>query len=162
MPVVARRLFVALCLFVLAIGAHAQTCTPPTIVQVAGSNPSCAGQPVTLDAGPGWATYTWSNGATTRLVTDTPSATTTYTVTVSDGAGCTVTSQPLQVQVTSNPAPTIDLRESTLCGSSEGQASGYGIGTRLWTISGGTFAPGVDPTATVVRYSADGTGPITL
>src|SRR5436309_5614330 len=46
--------------FVLTGIAQAQTCPPPVVMLVSGSNPACAGQPVTLDAGPGWTTYQWS------------------------------------------------------------------------------------------------------
>src|SRR4051794_9002913 len=88
---------VAVC---FAAAATAQpSCPAPSIVQIGGTNPSCAGQPVTLNAGAGWVTYQWSNGATTRIITDTPAATTSYSVTVTDANGCSVTSTPLTVNV---------------------------------------------------------------
>src|SRR5438094_12446 len=93
---------------------EAQTCNPPVIIQVGGTKPVCAGQPVMLDAGAGWATYQWSpGGATTRMISDTPSVTMSYTVTTTDASGCSVTSQPLTVAVSNVPAtPSIQLRET--------------------------------------------------
>ena len=66
----------------------------------------CAGQPVTLtasNAGAG-ATYLWSpGGATTASITPSPTITTTYSVTVTNAAGCTY---PFSQAVSINPAGT--------------------------------------------------------
>src|SRR5229473_3956699 len=103
-----RRLASAVILVLLFLPAgiaQAQTCPPPVVMLVGGTNPACAGQPVTLDAGPGWTTYQWSpGGATTRMISDNPSGTMTYTVTTTDANGCSVTSQPLTVAVSNVPA----------------------------------------------------------
>src|SRR5689334_1348455 len=92
---------VALCVFVVLAGlAQAQTCPPPTVTLIGGANPTCPGQPVTLDAGSGWTTYEWSpGGGTTRMISDAPAVTTSYTVTTTDANGCNVTSQPYTVVV---------------------------------------------------------------
>ena len=105
-----------------ASGFGQTSCPAPTIVQTGGTNPSCAGQPVTLDAGDGWVTYQWSNGATTRMITDTPAATTTYTVTVTDANNCSVTSPPLTVTVDSVSPPVIQA-PSSICAGGSGNAS---------------------------------------
>src|SRR5437899_3207363 len=97
---------VVVCLLFITVVAHAQTCPPPNITLLSGTNPTCAGQPVTLDAGAGWVTYQWTNGATTRMITDAPAATTSYSVTTTDASGCSVTSQSYQVIVSgASPAP---------------------------------------------------------
>ena len=105
--------------------AVAQTCQPPVVMVVGGTNPSCTGQPVTLDAGSGWVTYQWSpGGATTRMISDSPSETMTYTVTTTDANGCSVTSQPLTVVVNSAAyvPPAIQGAPSDICPSGSGSA----------------------------------------
>jgi hypothetical protein len=47
----------------------------------------CAGSSVTLTAG-GASSYTWSSGTMSATTVETPTATTVYTVTGADGAGC--------------------------------------------------------------------------
>ncbi|HEX9984527.1 MAG TPA: hypothetical protein VGF69_14800, partial [Thermoanaerobaculia bacterium] len=138
-PTWPRLLVVALILLVSTTAtAWAQSCPPPVIVQIGGSNPSCAGQAVTLDAGDGYAGYLWSNGATTRIITDTPPADTTYTVTVTDANGCSVTSPPLTVDV-HGAVPAID-GATEVCPGSTGYAwlTQYYV-SHVWTISGGTL-----------------------
>ncbi len=61
----------------------------------------CQGSGFSLDAGPG-NSYTWSTGATTRTIL--PNASGTYSVTVSNGIGCSATSS---VTLTMNAAPVI-------------------------------------------------------
>ncbi len=51
----------------------------------------CNGQSVTLDAGNAGASFTWSNQATTQSITESPSDNTSYSVTVTNAAGCTAT-----------------------------------------------------------------------
>src|SRR4029077_2813654 len=118
--------------------AQAQTCPPPVVMLVGGTNPACAGQPVTLDAGAGWSTYRWSpGGATTRMISDSPSATMSYSVTTTDANGCSVTSQPMTVVVNAAPAaPSIQLRETTLCGGAQGEATVSGTWTSYaWSVT---------------------------
>jgi hypothetical protein len=58
------------------------------------------GASITLDAGPGYASYSWSpGGQSARTITVSPGATATYTVTVTNGQGCQVTSDPHTVTV---------------------------------------------------------------
>src|ERR1700720_373422 len=111
---------VILALFFLPAGvALAQTCPTPVVVQTAGSNPTCSGVPVTLDTGSGWASYLWSNGATTRTMSDSPSVATNYFVTTTDASGCQATSQPYHVDVTYAAAPpTITISSSCSNGGS--------------------------------------------
>lgn len=63
----------------------------------------CPGGAKTLDAGAGYDTYAWSNGATTRTITVGPG---TYSVTVSK-EGCFATSAPVTVSYYTVATPTI-------------------------------------------------------
>jgi hypothetical protein len=154
-------MFVAILIAFASGSSFAQTCPQPAITQIGGTNPICAGQMVTLDAGAGWTTYQWSNGATTRTMSDTPAASTVYTVTTTDANGCSITSQPLQVTVTDNPAtPVVALREPQLCVYSEGEATTNSLASSFeWHITGGHFTTGTFSSVaygTPVRYVSDG------
>lgn len=61
----------------------------------------CEGDSTILDAGSGFATYLWSNGATSRTITAKQSGT--YTVTVTNQQQCKAQSAP--IQVLSKPYP---------------------------------------------------------
>jgi hypothetical protein len=119
-PPVAGLVFVCLAFFNIA--AFAQSCPPPpAIALVNGSNPTCGGQPVTLDAGAGWASYLWSNGAPTQTITVSPTETTSYSVTVTDGNSCTLTSAPYSVTVgAASPTPVLHSNKESVCA--------YGLG----------------------------------
>ena len=143
--------------------AVAQTCQPPVVMVVGGTNPSCTGQPVTLDAGSGWVTYQWSpGGATTRMISDSPSETMTYTVTTTDANGCSVTSQPLTVVVNSAAyvPPAIQGAPSDICPSGNGSAwidtPSPDYTTVTWTVQNGTIISGAS--SHNVSFQADGSG----
>jgi len=73
---------------------------------IPGSNFSvCPGANKTLDAGAGYDSYQWSNGAATRTISVGPG---TYTVTVSKD-GCFATSAPVTVSYYSVTTPTINV-----------------------------------------------------
>jgi large repetitive protein len=120
-----RSIFVFAFLSLFAAAALAQPeCPAPVIMQTSGSNPSCASQVITLDAGGGFTSYLWSNGATTRTITDAPTTTTTYSVTTTDANGCNASSVPYQVTVTAAPAsPVLRLYPDAICAGAPGSAS---------------------------------------
>ncbi|MBI4914591.1 MAG: hypothetical protein HY825_01975 [Acidobacteria bacterium] len=73
---------------------------------ISGPTETCAGSPVTLDAGDGFAAYLWSpDGETTSSITVVPGATTSYSVAVTSATGCTTASAAHTVTVVAPPAP---------------------------------------------------------
>jgi hypothetical protein len=167
------RLSVILLVLFFGVALHAQTCTPPTIVQYS-INPGqvCPGSSVQLDAGDGWMTYLWSNGQTGRYLYLNPTVTATYSVTVQDANACTATASH-QVVVQGPDGPVINA-PSTTCPLVNETASvqpppGGGTWNQVaWTITGGHFDDPVthtNPTTasgTTVTFVADGSGPVTL
>lgn len=78
--------------------------TPTASITPSGPTTFCPGGSVTLTANSG-TNYLWSTGATTQSITVTTSGN--YTVDVTDGNTCTVTSAPVVITVTSTPTAVI-------------------------------------------------------
>lgn len=95
----------------------------------------------------GASTYSWSNGATSNTITETPNTTTNYTVTGTDANNCVNTAT---TQITVNPNPVINVNNGTIC---DGQS--FTItpsGANSYTYSGGSDVvnPNVSTTYTVI------------
>jgi hypothetical protein len=123
----------------------------------------CSGQTAALTATPSAAggTYLWSpGGATTQTINVSPTTTTTYTVTYSNGS---CASTPASGVVTVSSSPTLSVNSSTICpgGSATltATASPSG-GTYLWSPGGATTQTlTISPTTTTtysVAYSLNG------
>jgi hypothetical protein len=69
----------------------------------------CSPNTITLDAGSGFVTYTWSNGSTNQVLTTATSGN--YFVTISDGNNCSAISNT--VAATINPLPIVTLNPAT-------------------------------------------------
>ncbi len=97
---------------------------------IAGTLSFCQGDNTVLDAGPGYTTYLWSNG----LVTPTVNVTTggTYTVTVTNAAGCSASTS---VAVVANPLPVPAITGVTaFCtGNNSTLNAGPGYSQYLWS-----------------------------
>ncbi|MBK7429215.1 MAG: hypothetical protein IPI60_20405 [Saprospiraceae bacterium] len=79
---------------------------------IGGPSGFCSGQMVTLDAGAFFATYLWSNNATTSSIqTNTGGV---YSVTVTDASGCSGTSSVTVVE-NNNPVPMITTPALQVC-----------------------------------------------
>lgn len=95
---------------ILSLGSHTTTCvnpcTNPPAVNAGADLTVCAGTSVSLTA-TGAGVFTWDNGVS-QGVPFTPTATTTYTVTVDDGV-CTNTDQ---VTITVNALPVVTISEN--------------------------------------------------
>ncbi len=105
---------------------------PNPVITANGPLSFCEGSSVTLDAGAGFASYLWSNGATARRITvDMPG---TFFVLVTNTAGCSKTSASVTVIVKQRPRPSITaLRPTTFCqGDSTILDAGDGYASYLW------------------------------
>jgi uncharacterized repeat protein (TIGR01451 family) len=129
-------------------------------VSITGPASVCPFTPFTLDAGAGFTTYSWSNGATTRTISVTQSATTTYTVTVSSGS-C---SAQATKTVTTNPAPTANISvASPLQPDSAGNTASVALqagASYNWTIANGTITAGQNTNA--ITFTAGTSGSVDL
>ena len=75
------------------------------VISSNGSIQPCVGGSVTLSATSGYASYLWSNGATTQSTSITSSGS--YTVQVTNSSGCTTTSNPFTVNASILPSQNI-------------------------------------------------------
>lgn len=105
----------------------------PTLI-VTGNTTFCQGGSVQLDAGPGFSSYAWSNGATSQTIS--PTASGNYRCTVTLG-GCTGTSNTVTVTVNNNPVPVITPSgPTTFCtGGSVTLDAGQGYSAYAWSNS---------------------------
>jgi len=119
-------------------------------VSISGTLSYCAGASTTLDAGAGFASYSWSNGETTQTISATAGN---YTVTVTDSNGCSNTSA--QVTVTELALPTVAISGtlSYCAGSNTTLTATAGLSSYLW--SSGETTQSI--TATAGSYTVTGT-----
>ena len=122
-------------------GAPVSSCSPPPVsISASPSSTICnVGGGVTLDAGAGFASYFWTGqgvtGATTQTVFATPTSTSTYSVTVTDGTGCQNTAS-IVVTVASTTA-SISGPTSFCAGGSVTLTANSGT-SYLWSPGGAT------------------------
>jgi len=137
------------------------TVNPNPVVTVL--SPSiCAGGSVTLNAGGGATSYTWTPSATLSSgtgssVVASPSTTTTYTVTGTT-AGC---SGSATSTVTVNPIPVILLNDATICAGQSATLIATGAGMYTWTpsatLSSSVGSPVIATPTTTTIYTVTGT-----
>ncbi|MGZ3862875.1 MAG: T9SS type B sorting domain-containing protein [Bacteroidia bacterium] len=128
----------------------------PTVTANATSTVVCNGTSVTLTGG-GAITYTWTNGVTNG-VAFTPSSTQTYTVTGTDGNGCS-NSAVKTITVNSLPAVTANATPTVVCTGQSVTLTGGGASTYTWTggvANGVAFTPSSTQTYTVTGTDING------
>jgi hypothetical protein len=92
--------------------------------------------------------YLWSNAATTASISVTPTATTLYSVIVTNSFGCTATAS---VNVTVNPLPIANAGTDTeVCAGQNVNITATGGGTYLWSTTQTTAIIAVSPTITTI------------
>lgn len=130
------------------------TAAPAYTFSLGADRTLCPGGTITLDAGTHIG-YLWSTGETTQTIQVT--ATGKYSVTVTNGGGCTVTDT---VEVTPTTAPTLDLGpDATICSSSPKTLdAGFPGSTYLWSTgaTSQTIDAGLSGTYWVVVNTTSG------
>ncbi len=108
----------------------------------------CSGNSTTLTA-TGATTYTWTGGLPNGSPVTTPvlNSNTSYTVTGTDGNGCSNTAV---ANITVNPSPTVNVNSPTICSGNSTSLTATGASTYTWT--GGL--PNGSPVTTPVLNSS--------
>lgn len=108
---------------------------PLPTVNIGPDQSVCAGSVAIFDAGPGFSGYAWSTGATTSGISPTTSGT--YTVTVTDVNGCTVTDAAV-LTVFANPTVTLGNDTAICSGNSLLLNAGGGFTSYAWSTGANT------------------------
>lgn len=126
----------------------------PSLSIVATSTALCSSGSITLTAS-GGTTFTWSPvSATTASVVDSPTITTTYTVSSENITGC-ISTETITINVGTNPSITITASPlGTLCAGTTATLTANGAATYTWNPSGAitntiTDAPSITTTYTI-------------
>ncbi len=128
------------CRGISSIGVTVNTPPVPSITATENAGTAndgviCSGDNVTLDSGIAGATsYAWSGGGTNQTASYNPTSNTTYTVTVTDGSGCTGTDE---FEVTVDTPTGIDILIQEDTGTPNDGAFCIGsFGTEIYTAPG--------------------------
>lgn len=126
----------------------------PVLTITPTSSTICAKETQTLVVS-GASTYSWSTGATTSTIVETPFSTTVYTVTGTDVNGC---SSVASATITVNPTPAIIISPPslTLCAGETTTLTASGAVTYTWDNGANTNSIVVNPTVSTV-YTVTGT-----
>ncbi len=116
--------------------------TSPTVGITPSVNPVCSGSPTTL-TGTGASSYSWTGGLTVNPVIVSPTSATIYTVTGTDGNGCTATAET-SISVDNITIPNIGTDTMVCAGSTVTLSAGSGYDTYLWSNSAIASSTSVD------------------
>jgi hypothetical protein len=128
--------------------------TMPIITIVPNTSTICAGVTSTL-TGSGVSTYTWiPSGINTASISVTPSITTIYTLTGSNGGPC-VASRTAQIVVINNPTVSVLASPTVMCAGATATLTASGATTYSWSTGATSSVIAVSPTITST-YSVTG------
>ncbi len=102
---------------------------PLPVPSISGITAICQGTATSFDAGAGYSSYLWSNGAVTQTIN--PSVQGTYTVTVTDANGCSNNTN-INLTVNPNPVPVITGTNEFCDGDNSNINAGAGYVTYVW------------------------------
>ena len=111
----------------------------PVSVNITPASPSiCNGSSVTLSAGFGYSSYSWSTGQTSASINVSPTTTSSYSIIVSDVNGCTGSTSTTVTVKPVPPTPTVFVNgNTTFCqGDSSQLIAPVGYSSYLWSPSG--------------------------
>jgi trimeric autotransporter adhesin len=137
-------------------GSRILTVNPNPTVSVTGGTVICVGQSASLTAN-GGITYTWNTNSNATVLVVSPAVNTTYTLTGSNGFGCTdVTTR----SIVTNSVPIISVSQSaaSVCFSTTASFTASGASTYTWVNGPQTPTAAYTPTATAI-YTVSGTNP---
>lgn len=130
--------------------------TTPTVSAVSSSTSVCTGNSATLTAVSSTPDYSWAPaGGTGDIAIVSPTATTVYTVTSTNGA-C-VSSTTVSLDVLSTPVLTVSPSSSTVCAASSTTLTASGADTYTWSTAGGNAASAVFTPTAMTTYTVEGT-----
>jgi len=123
------------------------TVLPGPVVTTTGAT-ICEGETANITAS-GATNYVWDNSMTGSSINVSPTSTTTYTVSGTDGSGCTGIATAI---VTVNPLPTITSTDDEICEGETATISAAGGNTYSWSSGGTNATENVSPTTTTTYY----------
>jgi N-acetylneuraminic acid mutarotase len=121
---------------------------PIPVLTVSGPSSVCAGSAVT-ETVTGASTYSWNTGATSSILTLSPTTTTAYSITGTSAAGCSTVAIKT---ITVNPVPVITVNSGSICSGSAFTIIPSGAVTYTYSSGSATVSP---PSTT--NYSVTGT-----
>lgn len=123
--------------------------SPTPTVTITGGGNFCPAQTKTLTAIGSVSSYTWMpSGATTSSIVVTPTATTVYTLTSSDGVGCTAPTNTVALIANSNPVLSTNASPAAICPGGSSNLTAGGATTYTWSNGALTNTTVVTPTVT--------------
>lgn len=128
------------------------TVNPLPLVSTIGSTAICPGDSATISA-MGASTYTWNTSAITTSITQSPSITTSYTVTGTDANNC---KNKAITTITVNPLPIIIVNHPAICIGSAATLTVSGASTYTWNSGSNATSITLVPAATT-NFTVSGT-----